>query len=103
MSFYLLFYEYSIISCVDISVQRNIAPLHLSYLSLMPGKTCSFTSKKIGFIFVHEGDKRFIFLLTIFSLIAICRDRKDKEKDEINRMPKAKDEQAPVSKINWYS
>ncbi|XP_025153882.1 eukaryotic translation initiation factor 4B-like [Harpegnathos saltator] len=30
---------------------------------------------------------------------ALERDRKDKEKDEINRMPKAKDEQAPVSKI----
>jgi hypothetical protein len=30
----------------------------------------------------------------------IDRDRKDKEKDEISRMPKAKDEQAPVNKIN---
>jgi len=38
----------------------------------------------------------FIYIL----LIITCRDRKDKEKDEISRMPKAKDEQAPVSKIN---
>lgn len=27
----------------------------------------------------------------------ICRDRRDREKDDVSRMPKAKDEQAPVS------
>lgn len=40
------------------------------------------------------------FALTYILLIIAHRDRKDKEKDEISRMPKAKDEQAPVSKIN---
>lgn len=49
--------------------------------------------------------KKYIFFLTTYVrfyilFIIICRDRKDKEKDEISRMPKAKDEQAPVSKIN---
>lgn len=36
----------------------------------------------------------FPFLYTLFTFL--FRDRKDKEKDEISRMPKAKDEQAPV-------
>jgi len=38
------------------------------------------------------------FMFTYILLNITCRDRK--EKDEISRMPKAKDEQAPVSKIN---
>lgn len=41
----------------------------------------------------------FAFISTLFTLL--FRDRKDKEKDEISRMPKAKDEQAPVRKLNY--
>lgn len=40
-----------------------------------------------------------LVLKLISPLLFVCRERKDKEKDEISRMPKAKDEQAPVSKI----
>lgn len=38
-----------------------------------------------------------------YTLFTVHRDRKDKEKDEISRMPKAKDEQAPVRLIIEWS
>lgn len=57
----------------------------------------SIDRKKIQIFYVVTYARfGLIYILLIFA----CRDRKDKEKDEISRMPKAKDEQAPVSKIN---